>query len=471
MEVGREKKNFVCSKLKKDTRKTGAKLAVGHVANGQHRDRDVAMSGSGDEFGRAVAKIGVAQLCEAVGFNAVQRSAGETLADILIRYLTDLAKAAHFYANLAGRTQCNALDVIMAMEDVGTGPTSAAENNRPLSSSKALQEVMRYVEYSEEIPFARPLPHFPVSKKRAPPPSFAQLGETPPFPHIPAWLPAFPDPHTYKSTPVWNERKSDPRLDKLELARQRRKAERSLVSLHSRLSSTGAATPKLTLPPESHVSAPGENAIPTALATIRASVGISPSLASSAGVPSRQQWPPSSEQEAILSKLEAEGQAGKGKGKRVAAGQNPFLASPFQAGQKEVSKLPSPCTRVDEAGRPQEADGKVSLPSVLEAFAPAIEAAKQGKDSMDGGEGADSLPEAKDRQPVHLSFDWGKKARAKALAAQLSMGVLNRSPGKEKLKVTSQGRDEEKDDKKKRAEQILAQAMEAMEGADDVTQA
>ncbi|KAL3695244.1 hypothetical protein R1sor_009320 [Riccia sorocarpa] len=83
----------------------GAKLAVGHVANGQHRD--VAMSGSGDEFGHAVAKIGVAQLCEAVGFNAMQRSAGETLADILIRYLTDLAKAAHFYANLAGRTQYN----------------------------------------------------------------------------------------------------------------------------------------------------------------------------------------------------------------------------------------------------------------------------------------------------------------------------------------------------------------------------
>lgn len=162
------------------------------------------MSGSGDEFGRAVAKIGVSQLCEAIGFHAIQRSAGETLADIAIRYLTDLAKAAHFYANLAGRTQCNALDVIMAMEDVGTGPTSAADSNRPLSSSKALQEVIRYVEYSEEIPFARPLPHFPVSKKRAAPPSFLQLGETPPYPHIPPWLPAFPDPHTYRSTPVWS---------------------------------------------------------------------------------------------------------------------------------------------------------------------------------------------------------------------------------------------------------------------------
>ncbi|KAL3694462.1 hypothetical protein R1sor_008113 [Riccia sorocarpa] len=314
----------------------------------------------------------------------MQRSAGETLADILIRYLTDLAKAADFYANLAGRTQCNALDVIMAMEDVGTSPTSAAENNRPLSSSKALQEVMH--------------------------------------------------PHTYKSTPVRNERKSDPRLDKLELARQRRKAERSLVSLHSRLSSTGAATPKLTLLPEPHVvSAPGENAIPAALAAIRASVGISPSLASSAGVPSRQQWPPSSEQEAILSKLEAE----------------------------ELTKR--------ENHKKQMV--KYLCPSVLEAFAPAIEAARHGKDSMDGGEGAHILPEAKDRRPVHLSFDWGKKAREKALAVQLSMGVHNRSPGKEKVKVTSQGSDEEKDDKKKRAEQILAQAMEAMEGADDVTQA
>ncbi|KAG6549745.1 hypothetical protein Mapa_008725 [Marchantia paleacea] len=436
------------------------------------------MSGSGDEFGRAVAKIGVAQLCEAIGFHAIQRSAGETLADIAIRYLTDLAKAAHFYANLAGRTQCNALDVIMAMEDVGTGPTSASDSNRPLSSSKALQEVIRYVEYSEEIPFARPLPHFPVSKKRAAPPSFLQLGETPPYPHIPPWLPAFPDPHTYRSTPVWDERKSDPRLDKLELARQRRKAERSLVSLHLRLSSSGA-TAKSPVPPDSHLNSSSSCGLTvpfTALAAIRASVGNSSALPlgrppPSPALPSRQQWPPSSEQEAILSKLEAEGQAGKGKGKRVAAGQNPFLASPFPPGEKEVSTITSPGQIGDSMGRQGEAEGKVSLPSVLETFAPAIEAAKLGVDSLDAGQGSNILPEAKDRRPVLLSFDWGKKARVKALAAQLSVGAFKQSPAKEKVKVSAQGKDEEKDDRKKRAEQILAQAMEAMEGTDDVTQA
>ncbi|PWA94952.1 Bromodomain transcription factor [Artemisia annua] len=51
---------------------------------------------------------------------------------------------------------------------------------------------------------------------------------------------AFPDPHTYVHTPVWNERTSDPRADKVELARQKRKAESSLLSLQKRLLNSGS---------------------------------------------------------------------------------------------------------------------------------------------------------------------------------------------------------------------------------------
>lgn len=67
-------------------------------------------SSSGDDFDRALAKIAVVQVCESLGFSAFQKSAVEILTDIGVRYLVNLANAAHSYANLAGRTQCNALD-------------------------------------------------------------------------------------------------------------------------------------------------------------------------------------------------------------------------------------------------------------------------------------------------------------------------------------------------------------------------
>jgi transcription initiation factor TFIID subunit 8 len=54
------------------------------------------------------------------------------------------------------------------MEDLGLA--GAAESSHSVSNSGALHDVMRYVEYAEEIPFARPVPHFPVSKKQVPTP-------------------------------------------------------------------------------------------------------------------------------------------------------------------------------------------------------------------------------------------------------------------------------------------------------------
>ncbi|KAH9318067.1 hypothetical protein KI387_019836, partial [Taxus chinensis] len=196
----------------------------------------------GDAFGRAVARIAVAQICESLGFQSCQQSALDALADIAVRYLSDLGKSSHYYANLAGRTECNALDVIQSMEDMNQPQGFSGASDilyRRLSASATVKDIIYYINRSEEIPFARPVPRFPVVKKRELMPSFAQMGETPASSHIPPWLPAFPDPHTYVHTPVWNERKMDPRMDKIEQARQRRKAERSLLNLQQRLACTG----------------------------------------------------------------------------------------------------------------------------------------------------------------------------------------------------------------------------------------
>ncbi|KAL7595640.1 transcription initiation factor TFIID subunit 8 [Lactuca sativa] len=200
-----------------------------------------------DEFGRAVAKVAVAQICERVGFHSVNDSALASLADIAIRYVKDLGKTSKFYANVANRTECNVFDVIQSLEDLSSSvgfPGGSETCTNLIRSSSSMKEIMEYVEAIEEdeLPFAQPIPTFPIVRDRKLTPSFLQMGETPEFKHVPDWLPAFPDPHTYIHSAVWNERTSDPRSDKVELARQRRKAENSLLTLQKRLLSKSPPT-------------------------------------------------------------------------------------------------------------------------------------------------------------------------------------------------------------------------------------
>ncbi|XP_061368774.1 transcription initiation factor TFIID subunit 8 [Gastrolobium bilobum] len=312
-----------------------------------------------DEYGRAAAKVAVAQLCEAAGFHGVKDSVSEAFADVAIRYLVDLGKTAVFYANLAGRSQCNVFDVIRGFEDL--------EAPQGFSSAGAgVRELMNFVESVDELPFAQPIPQFPVIRDRRIIPSFIQMSETPPFKHIPAWLPALPDPHTYIHTPVWDERASDPREDKIEQARQRRKAERSLLSLQKRLLSCNASGAS---DPEGN-----KNGCPNAL----------PYKVSGEGVD----------------------------GNRV---------------------------------------------SVLDAFGPAIEMLKNGglcdddDDDDDGVEGRTVLPAA--RPTVHFKFKTGKKLIGESLDTRLQKKDASRS-------AALAGREDERDDKKRRAEYILKQSME-----------
>lgn len=191
------------------------------------------------EFSHAAAKAAVAQVCDSVGYEHFKVPALESLAGFALQYILQLGKTATSFANLTGRSQCNVFDIILALEDLtGNGDEGVSSESCSLGRSVKLREIIDFVNSSEEVPFPQPLPRFPVaisdrSKKMIP--SFVEIGETPPGNHIPLWLPAFPDPHTYKETPMWIERASDPRGDKIEQARQRRKAERALLSLQRKL--------------------------------------------------------------------------------------------------------------------------------------------------------------------------------------------------------------------------------------------
>lgn len=194
------------------------------------------------EFTHAAAKSAVAQICETVGYNHFKDPPLESLTGFAIQYILQLGKLATSFANLNGRSQCNVFDIVLALEDLSGNDNNAEERGCSALRSVKLREIIDFVKVSddgeEESLLLQTLPRFPVSDKRKKMmvvPSFVEVGEIPPGKHIPLWLPAFPDPHTYKETPMWIERGLDPRGDKIEQARQRRKAERALLSLQRKL--------------------------------------------------------------------------------------------------------------------------------------------------------------------------------------------------------------------------------------------
>ncbi|QHO32151.1 Transcription initiation factor TFIID subunit [Arachis hypogaea] len=318
---------------------------------------------SSDEFGRAVSRIAVAQICESAGFNGVKNAAIEALSDVTIRYLIDLGKIAEFYANLAG--------------------------------SGTVRDLMRFVNCGDEVPFAQPIPNFPVIRQRKVIPSFLQMGEAPPSKHIPPWLPALPDPHTYIHTPMWDERTCDPREDKVEQARQRRKAERSLLSLQKRLLlCSGSVETRNTT---SNVVVP-----------------------SGGGASLRQ----------------GEGEGGD---------KNPYLKAPVD--NKDVSPVLLPGKLSDDV------DMIANHVSVLEAFAPAIEMMRSSGVLCedDGMQGRTVLPAV--RPTVYFKFRAGKKLIHESLDMRNQKKDASRT-------AALAGREDERDDKKRRAELILKQSME-----------
>ncbi|KAE8647405.1 transcription initiation factor TFIID subunit 8 isoform X2 [Cucumis sativus] len=302
----------------------------GNITRENENQVDRFRRGGGDDFGREVSKIAAAQICQSLGFQGSKESAMDTLAEIVIVYLSDLG-------------------------------------------SRTIQEIFEYVNSVQEIPFAQPVPRFPIIKSCKVLPSFIQMRETPPSKHIPNWLPAFPDPHTYIYTPVWNKRTTDPRTDKIEQARQRRKAEKSLLSLQQRLVvNTGNL----------------EEELPSFDSNTPHDIELQP-------------------RENVVSVVK--------------------------------SSLKHSDNDFDDSSH------------VLEAFAPAIEAVK-GSGFYDDEEGVKkALPIV--RPLVQFKFKTGKKL----LGDSLDLNIQKKGMGRTVYLV---GRDDERDDKKRRAEYILRQSVE-----------
>ncbi|GAB6022995.1 hypothetical protein CHUAL_007086 [Chamberlinius hualienensis] len=101
-----------------------------------------------DDFARNVLKVAMAQICQNLGWHAVQTTPMNILVDILQRYLCTVAKITHQYAEHYNRNEPNLNDIGLAFKDLGI----------------SLTELEEYISNVEPVPFAHPVPKFPVAR-------------------------------------------------------------------------------------------------------------------------------------------------------------------------------------------------------------------------------------------------------------------------------------------------------------------
>lgn len=179
-------------------------------------ENEVQTAKTPSDFSFAVAKIAISQISQSVGFKRIQLSALETLTNVTTKYLEALAKSAASFSNASNRTNSNLLDLINAIHDVSSVqgfPTASEMHNRKLLGSGALKEIMKFVNFSNELPYAKPIPRESISQSPNPEHPIDSSEPIPRGLQIPRWLPDFPPESSYKnSNKVIKERKCGEKL-------------------------------------------------------------------------------------------------------------------------------------------------------------------------------------------------------------------------------------------------------------------
>ncbi|KUF90272.1 mannitol dehydrogenase [Phytophthora nicotianae] len=106
---------------------------------------------SGDLFVRNLSVMSVAHIARGVGFDAVQKSAADALTEILAKYIQRIGASAKEIAELAGRAQPKATDVVQAFQDLEPAPVEIKDLIKTLETAKR--------------PFPRDVPAFPARKR------------------------------------------------------------------------------------------------------------------------------------------------------------------------------------------------------------------------------------------------------------------------------------------------------------------
>jgi transcription initiation factor TFIID subunit 8 len=151
----------------------------------------------------------VCSLCGEAGFEACERSAVETLTEMLQSCISEIGRSTRAYSELAGRTEPVVGDVVMALVEMGLEVDSIAGYARRANRSTV-----------------------PTPSTAGPPqiPRILQVGQKRTHPqHIPEHLPSFPDPHAYIRTPTYKQPTSEYEAIREKAASQKRDVERALT--------------------------------------------------------------------------------------------------------------------------------------------------------------------------------------------------------------------------------------------------
>ncbi|GBM95501.1 Transcription initiation factor TFIID subunit 3 [Araneus ventricosus] len=126
------------------------------------------------EIAKQALKVVVAQICQNIGWHAVQSSPMDILVDVLQRYVLEIAKSVHGYSTQYNRTEPNLDDLGLTFKDFGIN----------------LQEIEEYINNVEPVPAPYKIAAFPVkhpSNLQIPKPDSRELLARPE--HIPSYLP------------------------------------------------------------------------------------------------------------------------------------------------------------------------------------------------------------------------------------------------------------------------------------------
>ncbi|KAG8189598.1 hypothetical protein JTE90_018955 [Oedothorax gibbosus] len=126
------------------------------------------------DIAKKALKVVVGQICQNIGWHAVQSSPMDILVDVLQRYIFEIAKSVHQYSTQYNRTEPNLDDLGLTFKDFGI----------------VLQEIEEYINNVESVPPAYKIASFPVkhpSNLQIPKPDSRELLVRPE--HIPSYLP------------------------------------------------------------------------------------------------------------------------------------------------------------------------------------------------------------------------------------------------------------------------------------------
>ncbi|XP_063901198.1 uncharacterized protein LOC135120810 [Zophobas morio] len=156
------------------------------LANFECSDRRASVK----EYSRSVFQRAIAKICKHSGFIRIQAAALILLTDILEAFLEKVGKLSSENALLVGRSQCNALDINLALESLGFKKDDwekLFDETISEFDTNAITFPLTVKKEESHLLIRKIISH------SQPPPSCKDL-----------FLPPFPPDHSYKNSPVYN---------------------------------------------------------------------------------------------------------------------------------------------------------------------------------------------------------------------------------------------------------------------------